>query len=271
MSLRRLLSLALAALLRWSAPSGASAFTTSLPLSKAACRPLKSPGLAYRTRDDGDGGKATDLDLALASGRATTNAHVNGGGNGPATDGASKRAMLRFALPALGVYLANPLLSNIDNAFVGRTVGAAGLAALAPATLCIDQALYLFSFLARAATGLASRAYHDPSTQSADEAREKLKAAAAPVLSVSLACGAALSLLYAARAPALLRALRVDPSLHRPAATYIHLRGAVSWAAMAQSILLALFMVAKDAVTPMKIIAVSSILNVIGDAFLCVW
>lgn len=45
---------------------------------------------------------------------------------------ASKRGMLKFAIPALGIYLMNPLLSNIDNAFVGRTVGAAGLAALSP-------------------------------------------------------------------------------------------------------------------------------------------
>ena len=72
---------------------------------------------------------------------------------------ASKKEMLRFALPALGIYLANPLLSNIDNAFVGQTVGTAGLAALSPATLCTDQMLYLFSFLSRATTSIGSRAY----------------------------------------------------------------------------------------------------------------
>lgn len=71
----------------------------------------------------------------------------------------SKRKMLVFAIPALGIYLANPLLSNIDNAFVGRTVGTAGLAALSPATICTDQMLYLFSFISRATTGLVSRAY----------------------------------------------------------------------------------------------------------------
>jgi hypothetical protein len=71
----------------------------------------------------------------------------------------SKRELLRFAIPALGIYLANPLLSNIDNAFVGRTVGTAGLAALSPATICTDQSLYLFSFLGRATTGIVARAY----------------------------------------------------------------------------------------------------------------
>lgn len=72
---------------------------------------------------------------------------------------ASKRDMLSFAGPALGIYLTNPLLSNIDNAFVGQTVGTSGLAALSPATLCTDQMLYLFSFLGRATTSLVARAY----------------------------------------------------------------------------------------------------------------
>lgn len=45
----------------------------------------------------------------------------------------------------------------------------------------------------------------------------------------------------------------------------------MSWAAMAQSILLSLFMVAKDAVTPLKIIASAAVLNVIGDALFCAW
>ena len=76
----------------------------------------------------------------------------------------SKRSMLSFAIPALGIYLSNPLLSNIDNAFVGQTVGTKGLAALSPATICTDQMLYLFSFLSRATTGLVSRAYGSTSS-----------------------------------------------------------------------------------------------------------
>lgn len=72
----------------------------------------------------------------------------------------SKREMLSFAIPALGIYLCNPLLSNMDNAFVGHTIGTVGLAALSPATICIDQMLYLFNFLGRATTGIVTRAYY---------------------------------------------------------------------------------------------------------------
>mmetsp|Transcript_22563 Transcript_22563/g.47296 ORF Transcript_22563/g.47296 Transcript_22563/m.47296 type:complete len:528 (-) Transcript_22563:1111-2694(-) len=192
----------------------------------------------------------------------------------PSSSSSSKREMLKFAIPALGIYLTNPLLSNIDNAFVGRTVGPAGLAALSPATLCIDQALYLFSFLSRATTGLVSRAFassvngeHKSGGGNTDAARD---AASAP-LTVSFFCGAILSLVYAFFTPNILKKLKVDPLLQTSATSYIHWRGAIAWAALAQSVSLSLFIVTKDAITPLKIISCAAILNVIGDAAFCVW
>ncbi|KAL7527794.1 hypothetical protein ACHAXR_002132 [Thalassiosira sp. AJA248-18] len=181
--------------------------------------------------------------------------------------------MLKFAIPALGIYLTNPLLSNIDNAFVGRTVGAVGLAALSPATLCIDQILYLFSFLSRAATGLAAREYNSPTNTSQEEAKTRMKDAASPALSVAVFCGAVLSIVYAFRAPSILTALKVAdiPMLHESATSYIHWRGAISWAAMAQNVLLTIFMVTKDAMTPLKILTCAAMLNIAGDALLCSW
>lgn len=107
---------------------------------------------------------SSSLDVPPVLASLTNN--INGSNNTKATtttrvpkNQSSKRAMLGFAIPALGIYLANPLLSNIDNAFVGQTVGTAGLAALSPATICTDQLLYLFSFLGRATTGIVARAY----------------------------------------------------------------------------------------------------------------
>ena len=188
---------------------------------------------------------------------------------------ASKRQMLKFVLPALGIYLMNPLLSNIDNSFVGRTVGKAGLAALSPATLCIDQALYLFSFLSRATTGLASRAYANASSTSGSDGTTgnvgAARDAASPALTVSLICGVALTLLYTFRTSSLLEILNVDPVLRASASSYIHWRGVSAWAAMAQSVLLSLFMVTRDVITPLKIISCAAIVNIIGDGLCCVW
>lgn len=207
---------------------------------------------------------------------------VEGGGasaDDAPNNASSKREMLKFAIPALGIYLSNPLLSNIDNAFVGRTVGAVGLAALSPATLCIDQALYMFSFLSRAATGLASRAYYNSSSSSAsvevgaeEEARERMKVAASPAFSVAFSFGVIMSIFYASSfAPRMLNVLNVDPLLHTSAISYIRWRGVISWATMAQSVLLSLFIVTKDAITPLKIITSAAVLNVIGDALFCAW
>lgn len=173
--------------------------------------------------------------------------------------------MLKFALPALGIYLSNPLLSNIDNAFVGKIVGTSGLAALSPATLCIDQMLYLFSFLSRATTGLVASAYG--SCANVDAARE---ASAAP-LTVSLMAGVVLCAFYVIGTPFLLSSLNVHPSLRSSATSYILWRGAISSFALAQSICLSVLMATRDAMTPLKIIGLASLLNILGDALLCAW
>ena len=180
----------------------------------------------------------------------------------------SKRDMLLFALPALGIFLANPLLSNIDNAFVGRTVGTVGLAALSPATICTDQMLYLFSFLSRATTGLVASAYgNDGNGNNNVEAARN--AAAAP-LTVSIVCGLCLTVLYVFGTPTMLRALQVQPSLQQASASYIYWRGAIAWAALAQGVALSILLATKDAMTPLKIVGVAAVVNVIGDYLLCV-
>lgn len=181
----------------------------------------------------------------------------------------SKREMLKFAIPALGIFLANPLLSNIDNAFVGKTVGTAGLAALSPATICTDQMLYLFSFLSRATTGIVSRAYSSKGTEeeNLDAARE---AASAP-LTFAIFSGILLSIFYAMFTPKLLAMLKVDPILRPASASYVYWRGSVSWAALVQSVCLSIMLATRDAITPLKIISLAAVVNIFGDALLCVY
>ena len=195
---------------------------------------------------------------------------------------ASKRKMLTFAVPALGISLSSPLLSNIDNAFVGRLAGTAGLAALSPATLCIDQILYLFSFLSRATTGLVARAYASPIKPNGDPTvegettidsknTEAAREAASAPLSVALFSGFMLSMMYSFFAPNLLGKLNVQPALRPAAASYIYWRGSIAWAALAQSVLLSTILATKDAVTPLKIIGMAALANIAGDALFCVW
>mmetsp|Transcript_12460 Transcript_12460/g.25176 ORF Transcript_12460/g.25176 Transcript_12460/m.25176 type:complete len:455 (+) Transcript_12460:493-1857(+) len=151
-------------------------------------------------------------------------------------------------------------------AFVGRTTGVAGLAALSPATICTDQMLYLFSFLSRATTGLVSRAYGTSANVHAAQ-----QAASAP-LTMALVCGVGLSAFYATQTPALLAALQVtNPLIQSQAASYIYWRGAIAWAALAQAVALSTLMATRDALTPLKIIGLAAVLNIVGDYALCVW
>jgi Na+-driven multidrug efflux pump len=207
-----------------------------------------------------------DEDTASMSGESTNSGVPSSTSEGKKS---SKREMLSFAIPALGIYLANPLLSNIDNGFVGRTVGTQGLAALSPATLCTDQMLYLFSFLARATTGLVSRAYGSK-TDPSEKKEAAAKAGSAP-LTVALISGFVLSIFYAVCTPKLLSIINVTPALRGSAASYIYWRGAIAWAALAQSVCLSVMMATRDVITPLKIIALAAIVNVVGDYLLCVW
>lgn len=177
--------------------------------------------------------------------------------------------MLKFAIPTLGIVLSAPLLSNIDNVFIGQVVGSQGLAALSPATICTDQLLYLFSFLSRATTGIVSRAYSG--TLNEELKLEKARAAGSTPLTFGLASGVLISVLYALFTPKLLGFLGVDASLRASAASYIYWRGAITWAALAQSVCLSILLATRDATTPLKIITLAGIMNVFGDAALCVF
>ncbi|CAJ1382517.1 unnamed protein product [Effrenium voratum] len=171
--------------------------------------------------------------------------------------------LLRFALPALGISLAGPILSNIDNAFVGRLCGPAQLAALSPGSVVADYILYLVVFLPRATVGLVSRA-----------AAKSVKAAQAELvraLSVAMPLGVALSLVYITCTEPLLRLLRVSPELLPYAAVYARIRGAMTWATLAQSVCLSALLANKDSVTPLKVVAIEALANICGDFLLCAW
>lgn len=55
--------------------------------------------------------------------------------------------VVKFMLPTLGMLLANPILSMVDTAFVGRYNNRQSLGALAPSTAACDQAIYLASII----------------------------------------------------------------------------------------------------------------------------
>ena len=69
----------------------------------------------------------------------------------------------------------------------------------------------------------------------------------------------------------MLSKLNVDSELVTTASSYIYWRGAIAPAALAQSVSLSILLATGDARTPLKIVALSALVNVCGDALLCVW
>ena len=156
-------------------------------------------------------------------------------------------------------------MSNIDNAIVGRAAGVRALAALSPGTVLADQVLFLFSFLARATTGLVSRAY---AAEGSRGARRELRRPLA--LAFAIGCGV-LAPMYALGTHRLLEALRVAPDLRPDAAAYATIRGLAAPLALCQSVALSALLAARDAVTPLKVVLGAAALNLAGDWALCIW
>lgn len=175
--------------------------------------------------------------------------------------------MLRFALPALGIYAADPIMSNIDNGFVGKFGGTAALASLGPGTVVASNLMFIFTaILASATTGLVSRAWASPSGGASAAG-----AALTRTQSFSLTIGTALTLFYQLATPWALRMLNTPADILAPAASYVRIRGLVTWASLSQTVCLSAILATRDAVTPLRVVFVAAMVNFMGDCLFCCW
>ena len=142
--------------------------------------------------------------------------------------------LLRFAGPALALFLCAPFMSLVDTIFVGKlSPNPLELAALNPAVTLTDNCIFLFAFLPKATTGLVARALvrgHSGSGDSRAGAREVVACA----LKVALVSGLSLASLLGHFAVPLLGALGVSPSLRSAATDYIQIRALSIPAALMQ-------------------------------------
>jgi MATE family multidrug resistance protein len=124
--------------------------------------------------------------------------------------------ILRLGLPALGALAADPLVSLVDTAFVGR-LGAGSLGSLAVAAAVFGVAFGLFNFLAYGTTPLVARAL---GRGERDEAGRI--AVAAGIVGVGLGVAAAAVLIPAARD--ILGLMGAGEDTIDGAATYLRIR-----------------------------------------------
>jgi len=175
----------------------------------------------------------------------------------------------KFAIPCLGLWVAQPLLSLVDTVFVGLSAGtqsAAQLAALGPATTFFDGATYLFAFLNVATTNLYSTAIAQRGEKS-DQAEAVVRTASR----VAMRCGVGIMLFLLAFARPLLTLYvghGADPGLLDSAVDYVKIRAFSMPTSLLLGVVQAALLGAKDSVTPLIAILYSTTVNVLGDFLL---
>ena len=169
------------------------------------------------------------------------------------------REVFRLAVPALGSLLADPLMSLIDTAAVGRH-GSTSLAALGPNTAVFQIVFQLFSFLSITTTGMVARAC-------ADGDGETARRALANATILALVFGSFTCLGLNVFAEQVLRLMGCGPDLVSAATPYLRIRAfaipAVLFSTSAQGGCLG----QQDAQTPLRIFLVAGATNAALDVF----
>lgn len=173
------------------------------------------------------------------------------------------REIVVFAGPALGIWLSGPIMSLIDTAVIGNS-SSLELAALGPGTVLCDQFCYIFMFLSVATSNLVATAL-------AQKNREEAAGHLSRLLFVSLACGMGMFFFTWFGATPLMTAFvgTKNAALVPAALPYVQIR-AFGWPAVlvgmvAQSASLGM----QDSWAPLKVLAIASSVNLVGDIFLC--
>lgn len=179
---------------------------------------------------------------------------------------------IKFALPCLGLWVAQPLLSLVDTSFVGLSGGGEGsarqLAALGPATTFFDGATYLFAFLNVATTNLYSSAKAEKGLRS-----EKAESVVRTSSRVALRCGFGIMTFLLCFSRPLLELYMgsqaaATPGLLDSATDYVKIRALSMPTSLLLGVLQASLLGAQDSVTPLVAIVYCTVVNVVFDFIL---
>jgi hypothetical protein len=179
--------------------------------------------------------------------------------------------ILRYTVPAIGIWLCSPVLSMIDTAAVGLLSGTAQQAALSPAVSIVEYGALTVAFMYTAATNLIAAATQEDA-DGADGDDRRAAATLVTALKLALLVGTGFGALLAASSRALLGLLvgdgALDPVVLAAALRYIRIR-ALGLPAMvvigtAQSACLGM----QDVRSPLYVLAAAAGVNFLGDCLL---
>jgi putative MATE family efflux protein len=165
-----------------------------------------------------------------------------------------------LALPALGALIADPLLSLVDTAFVGR-VGSDELAALGVASAIFGVAFFVFNFLEYGTTSEVAKAVGRRDTDAAGRA-------VTTALSMAAVAGVAVMGLLLAGAGAIVGAFGAAPGVAEAGVTYVSIRALAAPAVLVVRASHGAFRGFQDTRTPMIVALAANGINLLLDPVL---
>lgn len=168
--------------------------------------------------------------------------------------------IVRLALPALGALAADPLISLVDTAWVGR-LGADPLAILGIATAVLVSFFFIFNFLAYGATPLIGAALG----RNQPDVAARVGGAAAVM---ALVAGVAATLAALAFAPLLVRIMGADASIAAETVEYLRIRSLALPAVLLITAAHGVFRGHQDTRTPFVVTAGFNLINLVLDPLL---
>jgi MATE family multidrug resistance protein len=170
------------------------------------------------------------------------------------------RQILRLAVPALGALAADPLVSLVDTAFVGR-LGATELGALGVNAAVFALAFALFNFLAYGTTPLVAAAWGRGD-------REEAGRVVAQAMAVAVVIGALAVVLLEVFWQPILTVMQAGPELLGPAGEYLRVRAWAAPAVLLVTVGHGAFRGMQDTRTPLLVTVGLNLINLIGDPLL---
>ena len=167
------------------------------------------------------------------------------------------REILALAVPAVGALAADPVVSLVDTAFVGR-LGAVELAALGVNASVFSLAFMAFNFLANGSTPMIGRAVGRGD-------REGAGRIVTQAFVLAIAIGVVVLILLEAFARPILLAMGADGELLEPALTYLRIRALAGPAVLLISAGNGVFRGFQDTRTPLVIVLGLNVVNLALD------
>ncbi|OEU10595.1 hypothetical protein FRACYDRAFT_263816 [Fragilariopsis cylindrus CCMP1102] len=177
--------------------------------------------------------------------------------------------ILKFAIPAIGVWLCGPLLSLIDTSAVGILSGTTQQAALNPAVAVTDYAALLIAFLYTGTTNMVASAQEsDRGTSDKPKTAKMMIGAMQMSTYVGVGLGSILFIFARPLLTAIIGNYSISPAVFAAAMKYVRIRSLGMPAAAIIGSTQAACLGMQDIKSPLYVLAAAAVVNFLCDACL---